>query len=44
MVSKRFDDNITQYIFVMAMVFWRLLAEAAGSSIIGAFLAGLAYK
>jgi Kef-type K+ transport system membrane component KefB/nucleotide-binding universal stress UspA family protein len=41
---KRFDDNISQYIFVLAMVFLgAFLAEAAGvEAIIGAFLAGLA--
>jgi Kef-type K+ transport system membrane component KefB len=41
---KHFDDNISQYIFVLAMVFLgSFLAEAAGiESIIGAFLAGLA--
>jgi Kef-type K+ transport system membrane component KefB len=40
----RFDDNISQYIFVLAMVFLAaFLAEAAGiEAIIGAFLAGLA--
>jgi Kef-type K+ transport system membrane component KefB len=41
---KRFDDNISQYIFVLGMVFLgAFLAEAAGvEAIIGAFLAGLA--
>lgn len=41
---KRFDDNISQYIFVLGMVFLSaFLAEAAGiEAIIGAFLAGLA--
>jgi Kef-type K+ transport system membrane component KefB/nucleotide-binding universal stress UspA family protein len=41
---KRTDDNISQYIFVLAMVFLgAFLAEAAGiEAIIGAFLAGLA--
>jgi Kef-type K+ transport system membrane component KefB len=41
---KRFDDNISQYIFVLGMVFLgAFLAEAAGiEGIIGAFLAGLA--
>lgn len=41
---KRYDDNITQYIFVMVMVFLgAVLAELAGiEAIIGAFLAGLA--
>lgn len=40
----KFDDNISQYIFVLAMVFLAaFLAEAAGiEAIIGAFLAGLA--
>jgi len=40
---KRFDDNISQYIFVLAMVFMgAFLAEAAGiEAIIGAFLVGL---
>lgn len=40
---KRFSDNISQYIFVLAMVFMgAFLAEAAGiEGIIGAFLAGL---
>lgn len=40
---KRFDDSISQYIFVLAMVFLgAFLAEAAGlEAIIGAFLAGL---
>ncbi len=41
---KRFDDNISQYIFVLAMVFLgSFLAEVAGlEAIIGAFLSGLA--
>jgi len=41
---KRFDDRISQYIFVLAMVFLgAFLAEAAGvEAIIGAFLVGLA--
>jgi len=41
---KKFDDNISQYIFVLGMVFMgAFLAEAAGiEAIIGAFLAGLA--
>ncbi|WP_420460997.1 cation:proton antiporter [Neolewinella sp.] len=41
---KRFDDNTSQYIFVLAMVFLgAVLAELAGiEPIIGAFLAGLA--
>ncbi|MDP3915816.1 MAG: cation:proton antiporter [Bacteroidota bacterium] len=41
---KKFDDNISQYIFVLGMVFLgAFLAEAAGiEAIIGAFLAGLA--
>lgn len=41
---KRFDDNVSQYIFVLVMVFLgAVLAEAAGiEAIIGAFLAGLA--
>lgn len=41
---KRFSDNISQYIFVLAMVFLgSFLAEAAGlEAIIGAFLSGLA--
>lgn len=40
---KRFDDNISQYIFVLAMVFLgAVLAEIASiEPIIGAFLAGL---
>ena len=40
---KRFDDRISQYIFVLAMVFLgAFLAEAAGiEAIIGAFLVGL---
>jgi len=41
---KRFDDNISQYIFVLGMVFLAaFLAQAAAlEGIIGAFLAGLA--
>lgn len=41
---KRFDDNVSQYIFVLVMVFLgAVLAEMAGiEGIIGAFLAGLA--
>ena len=41
---KRCDDNISQYIFVLVMVFLgAYLAELAGlESIIGAFLAGMA--
>ncbi|WP_256014023.1 cation:proton antiporter [Desertivirga xinjiangensis] len=41
---KRFDDNISQYIFVLAIVFLgAFLAEVAGlEAIIGAFLSGLA--
>ncbi len=41
---KRFDDNVSQYIFVLAMVFLgAVLAEMAGiEAIIGAFLTGLA--
>jgi len=41
---KRYDDNISQYIFVLGMVFLgAFLAEAAGiEAIIGAFMAGLA--
>ncbi|MDR0206526.1 MAG: cation:proton antiporter [Bacteroidales bacterium] len=40
---KHFDDNITQYIFVLVMLFLAaFLAEAAGvEPIIGAFFAGL---
>ncbi len=40
---KSFDDNISQYIFVLAMVFLgAFLAEVAGlEAIIGAFLSGL---
>lgn len=40
---KNFEDNISQYIFVLAMVFLgAFLAEMAGlEAIIGAFLAGL---
>lgn len=41
---KRFDDNISQYIFVLVMVFLgAVFAEIAGiEAIIGAFLSGLA--
>jgi Kef-type K+ transport system membrane component KefB len=41
---KRYDDNIAQYIYVLAIVFLgAFLAEVAGiEAIIGAFLAGLA--
>lgn len=41
---KKYDDNISQYIFVLVMVFLgSVLAEAAGiEAIIGAFLTGLA--
>jgi len=41
---KRFEDNISQYIFVLGMVFLgAFMAELAGvEAIIGAFLAGLA--
>jgi Kef-type K+ transport system membrane component KefB len=41
---KKFDDNVSQYIFVLAIVFLgSFLAEAAGlEAIIGAFLSGLA--
>ncbi len=41
---KRFDDNVSQYIFVLGMVFLAaFLSELAGvDAIIGAFLAGLA--
>ena len=41
---KRYDDNVTQYIFVLVMVFLgAVLSEIAGiEGIIGAFLAGLA--
>jgi len=41
---KRYEDNISQYIFVLGMVFLgSFLAELAGvEAIIGAFLAGLA--
>lgn len=41
---KRYDDNVSQYIFVLMMVFLgAVLAEAAGiEAIIGAFLSGLA--
>ncbi len=40
---KKFDDNVSQYIFVLAMVFLgAFLAEVAGlEAIIGAFLSGL---
>jgi Kef-type K+ transport system membrane component KefB len=41
---KRYEDNVSQYIFVLVMVFLgAVLAEAAGiEAIIGAFLSGLA--
>jgi Kef-type K+ transport system membrane component KefB len=41
---KKFDDNVSQYIFVLALVFLgAFIAEAAGvEAIIGAFLVGLA--
>lgn len=41
---KRYDDNVSQYIFVLVMVFLgAVLAEMAGiEAVIGAFLAGLA--
>jgi len=41
---KRVDDNVSQYVFVLGLVFLgAFLAEAAGiEAIIGAFLAGLA--
>jgi len=41
---KRFDDNVSQYIFVLVMVFLgAVLAEMAGiEAIIGAFLSGMA--
>lgn len=41
---KKFEDNVSQYIFVLALVFLgSFLAEAAGlEAIIGAFLSGLA--
>ncbi len=41
---KKFDDNVSQYIFVLVMVFsGAVLAEIAGiEAIIGAFLTGLA--
>lgn len=41
---KRYDDSVSQYIFVLAMVFLgAVLAEMAGiEAIIGAFLSGLA--
>jgi Kef-type K+ transport system membrane component KefB/nucleotide-binding universal stress UspA family protein len=41
---KRFDDNVTQYIFVLGLVFMgAFLAQVAGiEPIIGAFLVGLA--
>jgi Kef-type K+ transport system membrane component KefB len=41
---KKYNDNVSQYIFVLALVFTgSFLAEAAGiEAIIGAFLAGLA--
>jgi Kef-type K+ transport system membrane component KefB len=41
---KRYDDNVSQYVFVLVMVFLgAVLAELAGvEAIIGAFLSGLA--
>jgi Kef-type K+ transport system membrane component KefB len=41
---KRYDDNVSQYVFVLVMVFMgAVLSELAGiEGIIGAFLAGLA--
>jgi Kef-type K+ transport system membrane component KefB len=41
---KRYQDNVSQYIFILVMVFLgAVLAEAAGiEAIIGAFLSGLA--
>jgi Kef-type K+ transport system membrane component KefB len=41
---KQYEDNVSQYIFVLVMVFFgAVLAEMAGvEAIIGAFLAGLA--
>lgn len=41
---KRYEDNVSQYIFVLVMVFLgAVLAEAAGiEAIVGAFLSGLA--
>lgn len=41
---KRYDDNVSQYIFVLVMVFLgAVLAELAGiEAIVGAFLTGLA--
>lgn len=41
---KKYEDNVSQYIFILVMVFFgAVLAEAAGvEAIIGAFLAGLA--
>ncbi len=41
---KKFEDNVSQYIFVLAIVFLgSFLAEAAGlEAIIGAFISGLA--
>jgi len=43
---KRFEDSVSQYIFVLAMVFFgATLAQIAGiEAIIGAFLAGLAFN
>lgn len=43
---KRFDDNVSQYIFVLSMVFLAaVLSEIAGvEAIIGAFMAGLAFN
>ncbi len=41
---KKYDDSVSQYVFVLVMVFFgAVLAEAAGiEAIIGAFLTGLA--
>jgi len=43
---KRYDDPVSQYIFVLAMVFFgSVLAQLAGiEAIIGAFLAGLSFN
>jgi Kef-type K+ transport system membrane component KefB/nucleotide-binding universal stress UspA family protein len=43
---KRFEDSVSQYIFVLAMVFFgAALAQIAGiEAIIGAFMAGLAFN
>lgn len=43
---KRFEDSVTQYIFVLAMVFFgAALAQIAGiEAIIGAFLVGIAFN